>query len=191
MNWYKKAKIEFPTWLSRKLIEETNQYQQVMNTNYPEQKFLPKDINLVRLWAEQTTPNLESYTLENAIKNAQEWYNKSPLPKTLNKEDVDLNAIYYALQSSELIRKLEIDRDSLIVNDTQEIISSIITKPAAMFSYKALIQFDAINKYNNQKERWGASLVTKNGKYFSFSQAKRYPDSMQPIPKYPLQPPSS
>lgn len=182
MNWYKKSNLEFPTWLSQKLMEETNQYQQVMNANYPEQKFLPKDINLVQLWAEQTNPNLESYTMENAIKDALEWYKKNPLLKTFNKDDVDLNAIYYALQSSaELIRKLEINRDSLIVKDTQEIISSIKNIPNVLCRYKALVQFDAINKYSKQKEQWGASLVTKDGKHFSFSQAKRYPDSMQPV----------
>ena len=172
MNWYKKAKIEFPTWLSQKLMEETNQYQQVMSPKYPEQKFLPKNIYLIQLWAKETNPNLESYTMESAIKDAQEWYNKTPILQILKKNNIDLDAVYYALQSSpSLIRKLKINKNSLIIKDIQKITPYI--KKDAVLSYRTIIQFDAVNEYNNQKEQWEANLVTKDGKHFSFSHAKR------------------
>lgn len=170
MNWYKLAQLEFPTWLSQKLLEETNEYKDIKSKIYPSMEFTPKNIHLVQYWVEQTNPNLQNFTLKEAINKANEWYGNISDPANLKEKDINKNALLYGLTSSSLNDRLNIDTQTLKIKNIKKSNSDIIPD---VFNYTVTVIFDAFNSKTNRKETWEARLVTKDGQYFSFAQAIR------------------
>jgi hypothetical protein len=182
MNWYKKAKIDnYPIWLSQKLMEETDQYQNVKSKIYPEAAFKPQDIQLVEDWIKETNPDFENLSLSEAIKKSKIHYENKKLPPKLNVSDINTNNLILTLLDAMNTfggqeGKGRVDPKSITIKSIRSIYPDVSKIQQQTFNYVVSVEFKTIKPnyfltyLNNDLHQKGlAQLVTKDGQYFSIS----------------------
>ena len=186
MNWYKKAQTEFPTWLSRELAKETEDYQNFKDKRYPTLPITDRmAIERIRVWIENTNPNLEKYTLQEADEEADLWYRRQAPTPNLKLEDIDQDAIMAELQQKaprSVLHNLpgaDLDPDSLKIYG----IDMVKISPE-WHTDQILIRININDKDGKFIKTISAVLLTKDGKYMETQTLGAYANPCVDFPSH-------
>ena len=179
MNWYKTAKTDsYPMWLAQRLIKETDRYKHVKNQTYPGTTFESRDIKLVEDWVHQTNPDFEDLSLTEAIKKARIYYEQKRLPKQLNNKDVDMHNLHLAMIDglNHMQFPLQIDEETVKINKIRSTYPDTSKMSQNVFNFVVIVEFNGTS-FDRQGKilrqgKWFASLITKDGTYFSICEVK-------------------
>ena len=173
MNWYKIAQSNFPTWLGEKLREETNEYKEIRKNSFP--KFNRNQIKLLRLWNEQTNPNLDQYSLKEAEKKSEEWYVNLPPSNSLTEQNIDIDGIIDALLSTMqyvVLGNRNVNKDDIHIKNITPVLEG---EHQNLTNYIVTINFKEIKspKYTKDEIKiLEGKLSTKDGKYFTLIETR-------------------